>query len=238
MTSMRAWMVGAIVVAAGSGVAARAQAADAGGARISFRFDRPGVAVPHYTVTVMDSGAMIYQGEEAGAGAARTVSDAGEVMPGRPFKIQTQISETTTKRVFSTAKALKNFNVRCESSAKNIADTGKKTLAFAGPEGQGECTYNYSDNKSVAQLTDTFLGIVETMDEGRQLEHLHRFDRLGLDAAMTTLAEQVNSGHALELGTIADTLRSIAGDSNVIQRVRVRASQLLSLLPAEMQRAR
>jgi hypothetical protein len=244
VTSMRALVVGLMIVAelSGAGVraqasdaAGRAQATDAGGARISFRFDRPGVQVPRYTVTVLDSGATLYQGEESGAAATRTVSDAGDAAPGRPFKTQTRISQATTKRIFAMAKALKNFNVRCESTAKNVADTGKKTLSFVGPEGQGECTYNYSDNKSVAQLTDMFLGIVETMDEGRQLEHLHRFDRLGLDAAITTLAEQVNSGRALELGTIADTLRSIAGDTNLIQRVRVRASQLLSLLPPEMQ---
>lgn len=239
---MKGMRVGVIALLVGAGVsgpaAARAQAGDGAGPRVTFRFERPGVAIPRYTLTVMDSGATVYQGEEAVAAAARTVSDSGEVSPGRPFKIETRISQATTKRIFSTAKELKNFNLQCESSAKNVANTGKKTLAFVGPEGQGECTYNYSENKNVEQLTDTFLGIVETMDEGRQLEHLHRFDRLGLDAAITALAEQVNSGHALELGTIAETLRSLAGDSNVIQRVRVRASQLLSLLPKEMQQAR
>lgn len=229
------FVVGLVLITPFTAHAARAQSAGTAEPRISFRFDRPGVSVPKYTVTVIDSGALLYEGEEVTPAATRTVSDSADPSSGRAFKIATHLSPGTTKRLFAAAKGLKDFNIQCESKAKNIADTGKKTLAFSGPDGHGECTYNYSDNKNVAQLTDTFLAIVETMDEGRALDHLHRFDRLGLDAAVTTLAEQVNSGRALELGTIAETLRSIASDTSVIQRVRVRASQLLSLLPPEMQ---
>ena len=54
---------------------------------------------------------------------------------------------------------------------------------------RGSCVYNYSDNKNVALLTDTFLGIAFTLDEGRKLDFLHRYDRLGLDAEMTTFGE-------------------------------------------------
>jgi hypothetical protein len=214
-----------------------AQAADPSLPRISFRMDRPGLQVPRYTVTVLDSGGAVYEGEEVSETTAKTVSDAPTQVPAapRPFKEEVKLSPATTKRIFSAAKALKGFNVQCDSHMKNIADTGKKTLSFKGPDSNGECTYNYSENKSVMLLTDTFLGIAETMDEGRRLDHLHRYDRLGLDAAMTTLAEQVTGGRALELGTIAETLRSIAGDTNVMQRVRLKASQLLSLLPPEMQ---
>ncbi len=40
------------------------------------------------------------------------------------------------------------FNIECASKAKNIADTGKKTLSYTGADGSGSCTYNYSDNKT------------------------------------------------------------------------------------------
>ena len=133
------------------------------------------------------------------------------------------------------AKTLKEFQVTCASKAKNVADTGAKTLSYTGPAGDGRCTYNYSENKTVVLLTETFEGIAETMDEGRRLDYLHRYDRLGLDSAITFLADEVTSGRALELGTIAESLRSLANDADVMQRVRIRASQLLSLLPAEMQ---
>lgn len=236
MNSKRLSFATFAVIAGLGWAAACAQAGPTDAPHVSFRFVRPGLPVPRYTVTLLDSGNAVYEGEEVQPQPSRLPSEAGQPLIGRPFKTSVTISSATTNRIFSTAKSLKHFNMQCESRAKNVADTGKKTLSFAGPEGQGECTYNYSENKAVVQLTDTFMGIVETMDEGRNLDHLHRFDRLGLDAAITTLAQQVSDGRALELGTIAGTLRSIAGDPELIQRVRVRASQLLSLLPPEMQR--
>jgi hypothetical protein len=76
-------------------------------------------------------------------------------------------------------------------------------------------------------------GITETMDAGRELERLHRYDRLGLDDAMATLTKEAADGRALEMGTIAPTLRAIAGDSEVMRRVRTRAAELLSLIPPD-----
>ena len=147
---------------------------------------------------------------------------------------RSSISPATAGRVFATARKLKHFNVTCASKAKNIADTGTKTLTYSGPDGSGSCTYNYTENKDVQALTEIIQGIAETMDQGRGLDHLHRFDRLGLDAAITFLAQEVSEGHALELGTIAASLRSIATDAEVMERVRMRASKLLALIPAEV----
>ena len=39
-----------------------------------------------------------------------------------------------------------------------------------------------------------FLAIAFTMDEGRKLEFLHRYDRLGLDAEMNSLAARRRRG--------------------------------------------
>jgi hypothetical protein len=77
------------------------------------------------------------------------------------------------------------------------------------------------------------LGIAETMDEGRELDRLHRYDRLGLDDAMAALSAEVSAGRALGLETIAGTLRALADDAEVMQRVRARASALLRLIPAD-----
>jgi hypothetical protein len=76
-------------------------------------------------------------------------------------------------------------------------------------------------------------GIAETMDEGRELDRLHRYDRLGLDDAMASLTEEVSNGSAREVGTIAPSLRAIAADAEVLQRVRARAAALLNLIPPD-----
>jgi hypothetical protein len=71
------------------------------------------------------------------------------------------------------------------------------------------------------------------MDEGRRLEFLHRYDRLGLDAEMISLGQEVEAGRALELGTIAPALALIVDDTAVIQRVRLRAQKMLEQVAAE-----
>ena len=81
-------------------------------------------------------------------------------------------------------------------------------------------------------LTETLQAITETMDQGRRLDYLHRYDRLGLDAAMIYLTQEVSEGRALEVGTIAPSLRAISSDAMVIQRARAKADALLTLVPA------
>jgi hypothetical protein len=138
-----------------------------------------------------------------------------------------KLTPPTVAKIFKTARDLNRFDMVCESRAKNIANTGKKTLSYAGAEGAGSCTYNFSANKDIEGLTNTFLSIAFTLDEGRRLEFLHRYDRLGLDAEMIGLEQAARIGHALELGTIATVLNSIAADTAVMERVRLQAAKLL-----------
>jgi hypothetical protein len=197
---------------------------------VSFQFDRTGLPVPRYTLKLREDGTGSYQAEQAEiAATANSMRGQGAQHVDRSINL----SRETVTKIFKQARTLNHFNIDCASKAKNIADTGKKTLNYAGPDGSGSCTYNYSENKTVATLADTFFAIAYTMDEGRRLEFLHRYDRLGLDAEMISLAEQVESGRALELGTISPTLASIADDTAVIQRVRLKAQKMLEQVAAE-----
>jgi hypothetical protein len=82
-------------------------------------------------------------------------------------------------------------------------------------------------------LTDTFLAIAYTIDEGRRLEFLHRYDRLGLDAEMISFSQELEAGRALEVGTISSALAAIVDDMAVIQRVRLRAQKMLEQIASE-----
>jgi len=233
-SSLNRFACAALLLGVACGSCLCAQTAQTAPARpmavVSFSFERRGVPVPRYTLRVSESGAGSYEGEEAPPVSPYPGVSSNPDPIDRAFIL----SPATTAKIFGLAHELRGFKVRCASGAKNIADTGKKTLIYQGPEGESSCTYNYSDSKGVTVLTDLFQGIAETMDEGRRLDHLHRYDRLGLDAAMATLAEQVAEGRALELSTIQATLRSIASDSEVMERVRARANKLLAMVPAEM----
>jgi hypothetical protein len=194
---------------------------------VNFYFERPGLPVPKFSLHIAEDGMGSYLGVETPPPSPYP----GVSTPPAPIDRNFMLSAATAGKIFGLTHELHNFNVTCSSKAKNIADTGKKTLMYKGPGGDGVCTYNYSDNKNVMQLTELLLAIAETMDEGRRLDHLHRYDRLGLDAALGVLAEQVTEGRAVELGTIAPTLHAIAGDTEVMQRARNRALALLALIP-------
>lgn len=204
----------------------------AGAARphVTFDFSRKGLSVPKYQLTLFSDGTGSYQGEQVSWGGGSSTEATGAP---QEFRAPVAISAATATKVFTLSQHLNHFNKVCASKAKNIADTGTKVLSYAGPDGSGSCTYNYSENKDVEALTDIFQGIAETMDQGRELDRLHRYDRLGLDAAMEFLSQEVSQGRAIEPGTIAASLRSIAGDSDLLERVRTRASALLAMAPAE-----
>jgi len=193
-------------------------------AEVSFQFDRTGLPVPHFTLRVWEDGTGTYQANQVEMPATAT-SMRGQAA--QTIDRSINLSQGTILKIFKAARGVNRFNIECASKMKNIADTGKKVLSYAGIDGSGSCTYNFSENKTVDMLTNTFLAIANTMDEGRKLDFLHRYDRLGLDAEMTFLTQEVESGSALEIGTISPTLAAIVGDSEVIQRVRLRAQKML-----------
>lgn len=194
------------------------------GSEVSFQFERMGLPVPKFTIVVHEDGTGSYQAQVAAvSGSGEQATSAGPPV-NRPIKV----SPVTKEMIFKTARSLDHFNIECASKAKNIADTGKKTLSYKGADGQGSCLYNYSDNKSVAQLTEIFQAMAFTMDEGRKLEFLHRFDRLGLYSEIDALQREVDEKRAIELGNIAPALHSIVADEDLMQRVRERAARLLA----------
>ena len=228
--------VGAVVLllTASSGAAsAQAAAADAvvgpaapaGARQVTMTFDRKLMPVPHYRLAVYEDGTTTYEGEES---TSATMYGAAADQTKRPFQQRVRISPPTAEKIFSAADRLKHFDVPCASKAKNIADMGNKTLQYQGPDGSGSCSFNFTEDKDVQAVAQIFQGIAETLDIGRKLDQLHRFDRLGLDLMMTRLVEDMSNGYALEVGTIAPSLRSIAADPGVMSRVRARATTLLN----------
>jgi hypothetical protein len=219
-----ALLLTSILLFASQSAAPHAEPPDKSPAEVSFQFERLGLPVPQFTIQLFEDGGARYEAEQAER-PSTTTSMRGEAA--QHIDRTLVLSPPTVARIFKAARELNDFNVACASRLKNIADSGKKTLSYSGPDGHGSCVYNYSENKSVAMLTDTFVAIAYTMDEGRRLEFLHRYDRLGLDAEMITLSHEVEAGRALELGTISQTLTEIADDTAVLERVRLRAGKML-----------
>ena len=226
------WVVAAALLAGSSAVgAAQGTGGGVGGpgagtARptVTFEMVRPGLPVPRFRIAVREDGTGTYAGVE-GSGPAQGGSDGGA--PGAAVERTVALNPKTTLKIFKMARAQRYFAVTCASKAKNIADTGAKVLSYEGADGRGSCSYNFSENKDVMALTDLFLGIAETIEEGRKLAFDHRYDHLGLDAELEILAQANESGRAVELSTIEPQLRALAVDTELMERVRMRATKLL-----------
>jgi hypothetical protein len=138
-----------------------------------------------------------------------------------------QLSAGFTEHVFEVARHHHMFNEGCESHLK-VAFEGLKKFSYRGPDGTGSCTFNYSKDKEMEELGDTFVAVAETMIEGARLEKLLQHDRLGLDKEMEYLVDAAGSGRAQEIGTIRQILVRLADDDDVLERVRKRAKLLLA----------
>ena len=138
-----------------------------------------------------------------------------------------KVSTAFAAHVFETAAAEHHFQMDCESRAK-VAFQGTKRLGYAGPDGSGSCTFNYSRDKQVQELGDALEAVAATIVEGARLERLRQHDRLGLDQEMQNFAEMTTDGRAAEVGAIRDELERIADDDALMDRVRRRARELLA----------
>jgi hypothetical protein len=216
-------------VGAAAAPVATAPAASAPRARVTFQLDHTGAMVPRFTLAIEEDGRVSYVAEQAVPEGAQEGGNATSAT--QHVEQRGELTPATTARIFELARASDRFNVACEALAKNVADMGRKTLRYSGPEGDGSCVYNFSEIKSIATLTQLLQGITMTLDMGRKLDFDHRFDRLGLDEDTSALVETIAQGRAVEVNLIARTLRSIAEDSEVMERVRSRASSLLQRFP-------
>ena len=200
---------------------------------VVFRFDRGNAPVPQFTLTVQRDGAAVYQ--VAYPPEIPKYSPYAATLAAQPRTTATmnvKLTAATTAKIFERVQSTNGFKEPCASKAKNIADTGTKTLTYVSAAGQASCTYNYSDEKTIVALTSTFQGIALTLDEGRKIEQKHRYDRLALDPETEYLAEAVKQGYAVEIAVIAPALQSLVDDPQVLERVRTRAANLLAQVGA------
>ena len=200
------------------------QSGAAPAAVVRFSFERPAAKVK-YRFDLSEDGRGTYVAEYPPTPPAT---------PGGSVEVPLALHAATVKKIFEQARSTVVYHGGCETKAKNIAQTGVKTLTLVELAGAAStCTWNYSEKAPVAALQDEFIAMAETLDTGRTLQMQQRFDRLGLDREMSFLADEVSSGRAQGLENIAPVLQGIADDESLLERVRVRARALLQLSAAQ-----
>ncbi len=187
----------------------------AGAYALTVNYDRPGLNVPHWQIKITPHSPAEYTGKPLKG------TDPGIVF----FALSRQGSDR-----LGDLMARSHDLQPCESKTKGLANMGQKSVEYAPVGGTAvQCSYNYTENKPLSEALDYVLGIVDTVQTGTELERLHRYDRLGLDAAMIQLLADAKAGHAVELGAIRPTLQSLTADVLLLDRVRAHAQQLLDM---------
>lgn len=143
------------------------------------------------------------------------------------------LSSRSQEKLFRDAREANYFNGDFAYKKHAVASTGKKTLTYSDPVRHFSTTYDYSDNKAIQEITNLFSGISNTIEHGRKLVFLRRFDKLGLEDELKAMEDAAESHNLAELQIIRPTLESIAQDSTILNIARQRAKRLAAKANSE-----
>ena len=189
---------------------------------VTVDFSNPGTNPAHWVLILHPDGSGHFLSEHGVA-----PSNESQSMDVPDVDRDVRLSPDFAAHVFQVARGHHWFREDCDSHMK-VAFQGWKKISYAGPEGQGSCTFNFSKDKDIAELGDTFVGVSETIREGARLELLLQHDRLGLDQETEFMVDAVKDGRLRQIGVIRDILERLADDPEVMDRVRKRARVLLA----------
>lgn len=149
------------------------------------------------------------------------------------FQTEFTMSPAGRDKLFRYAKEANYFDGDFIFKRHVVASTGKKTLSYSDATRHFSTTYDYSENKAIQEITNILAGISNTIEHGRKLVYLHRFDKLGLEDELKGMENAAESHNLAELQIIAPTLKSIADDTTVLNIARQRAKKLLAKANSE-----
>jgi hypothetical protein len=205
------------------GQAQKASQANPQNATITFDCFWAQATPQRYTITVPANGSALYVSRNA-----RESTDANGVED-EDYNQEFAMSPAVKATIFHLAEQAGYFNGDFEFKKHAVANTGTKSLVYSDTSRQFRTVYNWSENPAIDQLTRTFQGISATIEHGRKLKYLRRFDKLGLEAELKNMEKMAASHDFAELQIIEPVLESIANDSAVLNVARQRAQRLLAL---------
>jgi hypothetical protein len=205
--------------------AARAQKPDQASATPSITFERvwEDFTPQSVSITVSANGTAKYSSRDPGKNA----DEADE------YHTEFTMSHDRCDKLFRYAREADYFQGDFTFKKHAVASTGKKTLTYADASRRFNTTYDYSEHKAIQEITSIFMGISNTIEHGRKLQFLRRFDKLGLEAELKVMEDAAESHSLVEIQLIAPTLESIAEDHAILNIARQRAYRLLAKANSE-----
>jgi hypothetical protein len=149
------------------------------------------------------------------------------------YVLEFTMSDANRRKIFALAEQARFFDGQFDYTKHAIANTGQKTLSYADSSRHFQTKYNWSENVAIEALTKIFGGISSTIEHGRKLKFLRRFDKLGLEAELKGMELLAENQDLAEMQIIAPMLESIANDSAILNIARQRARRLLAVAAQE-----
>jgi hypothetical protein len=143
------------------------------------------------------------------------------------YQVQFLMSQPNRDKILKLAEQANFFNGNFDFTKHAMANTGRKTLAYADVSRRFQTVYNYSENRAIQDLTQLFQNISNTLDFGRRLAFDYKYDKLGLEAELKAMEEAASSHNLAEVQVIAPLLEQIADDPKVLNIARQRAKKIL-----------
>ncbi len=185
---------------------------------VTFTLDFPASQPEHYSIRVQSDGSAHYQS------SGRISADSDDT---DSFDFAFTVAAETRLRIFDLAAKAGYFQKDVDSHHKGVAFTGKKTLAYKDARSSGECTYNYSSNPAVQDLTNLFQSLSATLEFGHRLQYDRQYQKLALDEELKRMEEMARSNSLVDVASIHTILDQIIADPSVINVTRARAQRLL-----------
>lgn len=145
------------------------------------------------------------------------------------YHVDFTMSAGNRKKIFQLAEKANYFHGDFDFHKHAMANTGRKTLTYADVQRHFQTVYNYSDNKAIQEITAIFQNISTTMEHGRRLAFMQKYDKLGLDAEMKATENDARNHQLAEIQAIAPVLQNVANDPTVLNIARQSARRVLKM---------
>jgi hypothetical protein len=192
------------------------------GAVVQVDFSNPGLYPSNWTLVLHPDGTGHFHAE----GGTRPTEYPETALPAKIDR-DVRLSSDFTDHIFKTVHNDRILNNKCESHLK-VAFQGTKKISYSGPDGQGGCEFNYSNQKEIQDFGGSLVAVGSTLIEGARLELLYQHDPLGLDKAIQYVVEATGDGRLQQIYAIRGILERLEDDPKVLDRVRKQARMLLA----------
>jgi hypothetical protein len=197
-------------------------------AAVTFTIDFPTSQPEHYSIRVQSDGLARYQSSgRRSPDSDETDSHESDSRENDSFDLDFTVAAETRQRIFELAAKAGYFQKDVDSHHKDLAFTGKKTLAYKDARRSGEATYNYSLKPAVQDMTSLMQSLSATLEFGHRLQYDHQYQKLALDEELKRMENLARNNELIEVAAIQPTLDQIIADQSVINVTRARAQRLL-----------